>query len=72
MNAENKVRYKDDFYNDVSVIISRLSDRTQQMKKNNLTMFNKFNIEMNNLLIKTQELIRICLVDHSGMAFILA
>ena len=47
-------------------IIKRLSDKTLSMKADQLKLFNRLNNELNIVLSKTQEVIRICLSDRNG------
>lgn len=56
----------DKFYDDVTDIIKRVSNRTLEMKTNNVKLLNKIAFEMNNLLSKTQDIVKICLNDRSG------
>ena len=56
----------DKFYDDITDIIKRVSNRTLEMKTNNVKLLNKIAFEMNNLLSKTQDIVNICLNDRSG------
>lgn len=56
----------DKFYDDITDIIKRVSNRTLEMKTNNVKLLNKIAFEMNNLLSKTQDIVKICLNDRSG------
>lgn len=47
-------------------IIKRLSEKTLSMKADQLKLFNRLNNELNIVLSKTQEVIRICLSDRNG------
>jgi len=55
------------FYEDIVQIIKRVSNRTLEMKTNNVKLLNKIGNEMNYLLEKAQEVVRICLSDRSGL-----
>ena len=57
------------FYEDVVQIIKRVSNRTLEMKTNNVKLLNKIGNEMNVLLDKAQEIVRMCLSDRSGLFF---
>lgn len=62
--------------NDMSVnqnvmqVIKRLSDKTISMKSDQIKLFNRINNEMNTLLAKAQEVIRICLSDRNGKSIV--
>jgi hypothetical protein len=67
MNKSEKVSTNDDKFNDdITNIIKRVSNRTLEMKTNNVKLLNKIAFEMNNLLSKTQDIVKICLNDRSG------
>ena len=54
-------------YEHMNQIIKRVSSRTLEMKTNNVKLYNKIGFEMNSLLIKVQEIIRVCLAERSGI-----
>lgn len=47
-------------------ILKRVSEKTLGMKADQIKLFNRINNEMNTLLSKAQEIIRICLSDRNG------
>ena len=65
-NIQNE---NDQFYEDIAQIIKRVSNRTLEMKTNNVKMVNKIGNEMNFILDKAQEIVRMCLSDRSGLLY---
>ena len=55
-----------EFYEDVAGIIQRVSSKTDNMKTNNLILLNKISGEMNELLLKAQDVIKTCLADRTS------
>lgn len=53
-------------YEDINDILKRVSNRTLEMKTNNVKLLNKIGSEMNNLLIKCQDIVRFCINDRNG------
>lgn len=56
-------------YENANQIIKRVSAKTLNMKTNHVKLFNKITYEMNNLLAKAQDIIRICLSDRNGRIY---
>lgn len=56
---------ENNFYDDVSNILMRISNKTNRMKTNNLILLNKVNHEVNTLLQKAQDIVKSCLNDRN-------
>ena len=55
-----------EFYQDVAGIIQRLSNKTDNMKTNRCVLLNKISGEMNELILKAQDVIKLCLADRNS------
>ncbi|CAF0721636.1 unnamed protein product [Brachionus calyciflorus] len=52
-------------YEEINQILQRASNRTLEMKTNNVKLLNKIGSEMNILLAKAQEIVRFCISDRN-------
>ena len=57
------------FYESISKIIQRVSNRTLEMKKNNVKLLNKISLEMSDIMFKMEELVKTYQVERNGSIF---
>ena len=55
-----------EFYEDVASIIQRVSSKTDSMKTNRCVLLNKISGEMNELILKAQDVVKMCLADRNS------
>ena len=56
----------DDFYDDITQIIARVSNRTLELKTKNAELLNKITLEVNDIISKTRDIVKTCLNERSG------
>ena len=53
-------------YNEITEIIRKLSNRTLELKTNNIKLLNSINSEVTTLMLKADQLAKICLKSRNG------
>ncbi len=53
-------------YNEITEIIRKLSNRTLELKTNNIKLLNSINSEVSTLMLKADQLAKICLKSRNG------
>jgi hypothetical protein len=54
-------------YNEITEIMKKLSNRTLEIKTSNIKLLNSINSEVTNLMVKADQLAKICLKSRNGL-----
>ncbi len=54
------------FYEDISSLVASVSTRTLRMKTNNVKLLNRIGFELNHILAKMNDIVRIYQADKNG------
>jgi hypothetical protein len=53
-------------YYEISDVLSKISNKTYEVKKKNLKYMNKLGQEVNEIIFKAQEVVKACLFERQG------
>jgi hypothetical protein len=63
----NNIHTDESDYNEITEIIKKISNRTLEIKTSNIRLLNSINSEVTNLMLKADQLAKICLKSRNGL-----
>jgi len=67
LSPNPSVKMKDElFYEDISTLVASVSSRTLRMKTSNVKLLNRIGFELNHILTKINDIVRIYQADKNG------